>query len=198
MILVAEELSASQETSCGPSGLVTWRAELSALELTASVAQARAALDAATASRDHVYAGVRAEEVDALAAGIARLSSHDSVLSARRAATLVRRASPVALPQSGLAAHESTPGTQLADSVTTAFLRDRCDGGHALHTMMGRRMIFVLDKFSDLPLLQGDRPRLRRPTATVANGPKAVIDAVRQGPQDAASSMFHCLGSGLL
>src|SRR5215510_13677609 len=34
-------------------------AELSALELTASVAQARAALDAAAASRDHVYAGVR-------------------------------------------------------------------------------------------------------------------------------------------
>jgi HlyD family secretion protein len=47
-------------------------AELSALELTASVAQARAALDAATASRDHVYAGVRAEEIAALAAGIAK------------------------------------------------------------------------------------------------------------------------------
>src|SRR5262249_446422 len=38
-------------------------AELSAVELTASVAQARAALAAASASRDHVYAGVRAEEV---------------------------------------------------------------------------------------------------------------------------------------
>src|SRR5580765_8175566 len=36
-------------------------AELSALELTAAVAQARAALDAAAASRDHVHAGVRAE-----------------------------------------------------------------------------------------------------------------------------------------
>jgi HlyD family secretion protein len=47
-------------------------AELSALELTASVAQARAAVDAATANRDHVYAGVRAEEIDALAAGIAK------------------------------------------------------------------------------------------------------------------------------
>ena len=47
-------------------------AELSALELTASAAQARAALDAATASRDNVYAGVRAEEVDTLAAGIAK------------------------------------------------------------------------------------------------------------------------------
>src|SRR5262245_43124197 len=46
-------------------------AELSALELTASVAQAKAALDAATASRNHVYAGVRAEEIAVLAAGIA-------------------------------------------------------------------------------------------------------------------------------
>src|SRR5216683_3638740 len=50
-------------------------AELSALELTASVAQARAALAAATADRDHVYAGVRAEEVAALAAGIAKARS---------------------------------------------------------------------------------------------------------------------------
>jgi len=46
-------------------------AELSALELTASVAQARAALDAAIASRGHVYAGVRAEEIASLAAAIA-------------------------------------------------------------------------------------------------------------------------------
>jgi HlyD family secretion protein len=50
-------------------------AELSALELTAAVAQARAALDAATASRDHVYAGVRAEQVDALAAEIGKAKS---------------------------------------------------------------------------------------------------------------------------
>jgi multidrug resistance efflux pump len=47
-------------------------AELSALELTASVAQARAALAAAQADRDHVYAGVRAEEIASLAAGIAK------------------------------------------------------------------------------------------------------------------------------
>ena len=50
-------------------------AELSALELTASVAQARAALAAATADREHVYAGVRAEEVAALAAEIAKAKS---------------------------------------------------------------------------------------------------------------------------
>src|SRR5256885_13094424 len=50
-------------------------AELSALELSASVAQARAALDAATANRENVYAGVRAEEVAALAAGISKAKS---------------------------------------------------------------------------------------------------------------------------
>src|SRR6516165_6114255 len=50
-------------------------AELSADELTASVVQARAELAAATASRDHVYAGVRAEEVAALAAEIAKAKS---------------------------------------------------------------------------------------------------------------------------
>ena len=47
-------------------------AELSAIELTASVAQARAALAAATADRDNVYAGVRAEQVAALTAEIAK------------------------------------------------------------------------------------------------------------------------------
>src|SRR5215475_7500192 len=47
-------------------------AELSAIELTAAVAQARAQLAAAKASRDHVYAGVRAEEVASLAAEIAK------------------------------------------------------------------------------------------------------------------------------
>src|SRR5215471_6381934 len=47
-------------------------AELSADELTASVAQARAALAAATADRDNVYSGVRAEEVAVLEAGIAK------------------------------------------------------------------------------------------------------------------------------
>jgi HlyD family secretion protein len=50
-------------------------AELSALELSAAVVQARAALGAASAQRDHVYAGVRAEEVAALAAAIAKAKS---------------------------------------------------------------------------------------------------------------------------
>jgi HlyD family secretion protein len=47
-------------------------AELSAEEVTAAVAQARSALDAATANRNHVYAGVRAEQIATLAAQIAK------------------------------------------------------------------------------------------------------------------------------
>jgi HlyD family secretion protein len=45
-------------------------AELSALELSAAVEQARAALAAAKADRDNVYAGVREEEIASLAAEI--------------------------------------------------------------------------------------------------------------------------------
>jgi HlyD family secretion protein len=50
-------------------------AELSAIELTAAVMQARAALDAATANRNNVYAGVRAEQIATLAAEIAKAKS---------------------------------------------------------------------------------------------------------------------------
>src|SRR5262249_40486655 len=50
-------------------------AELSAIELTASVGQARAALAAATADRNNVYAGVRAEQVASLKAEIAKANS---------------------------------------------------------------------------------------------------------------------------
>jgi HlyD family secretion protein len=47
-------------------------AELSAIELNASVAQSRAALAAAVADRNNVYAGVRAEDLASLAAAIAK------------------------------------------------------------------------------------------------------------------------------
>jgi HlyD family secretion protein len=50
-------------------------AELSALELTASVEQARAALVKATADRNNVYAGVRKEQIDSLAAEIVKAKS---------------------------------------------------------------------------------------------------------------------------
>jgi HlyD family secretion protein len=50
-------------------------AQLSAIELSAAVVQARAALDAASAQRDHVYAGTRAEEVASLASAIGKAKS---------------------------------------------------------------------------------------------------------------------------
>jgi HlyD family secretion protein len=50
-------------------------AALSAIELSASVEQARAALAAATADRNNVYAGVRAEQIATLAAEIAKTKS---------------------------------------------------------------------------------------------------------------------------
>jgi HlyD family secretion protein len=50
-------------------------AKLSAIELSAAVVQARAALDAASAQRDNVYAGVRAEEVASLASAIGKAKS---------------------------------------------------------------------------------------------------------------------------
>jgi HlyD family secretion protein len=50
-------------------------AELSAIELTASVGQARAALAAATADRNNVYAGVRAEQIASMAAEIDKAKS---------------------------------------------------------------------------------------------------------------------------
>jgi HlyD family secretion protein len=67
-------------------------AELSALELTAAVGQARAALDAAAANRDHVYAGVRAEEIASLAAAIAKAKSNLAYVQAQltRIATLAQ------------------------------------------------------------------------------------------------------------
>jgi HlyD family secretion protein len=67
-------------------------AELSAVELTAAVAQARAALDAAIADRNNVYAGVRAEQVAALAAEIAKARSKLTYVEAQlvRVSTLAR------------------------------------------------------------------------------------------------------------
>jgi HlyD family secretion protein len=67
-------------------------AELSALELTASVGQARAALAAAVADRDHVYAGVRDEEIASLAAEIAKAKSRLTYMEAQlaRTSTLAR------------------------------------------------------------------------------------------------------------
>ncbi|WP_024515343.1 HlyD family efflux transporter periplasmic adaptor subunit [Bradyrhizobium sp. Tv2a-2] len=65
-------------------------AKLSAIELNAQVAQARAALAAATANRDNVYAGVRHEEVESLKNEIAKANARREFLDLQltRAATL--------------------------------------------------------------------------------------------------------------
>ncbi len=65
-------------------------AKLSAVELSAQVAQARAALAAATASRNNVYAGVRREEVDTLKSEIAKAVARRDFLELQltRASTL--------------------------------------------------------------------------------------------------------------
>jgi len=67
-------------------------AELSADELTAAVRQARATLNAANASRDHVYAGVRAEELASLTAEIAKAEARSKYAQAQlgRATYLAR------------------------------------------------------------------------------------------------------------
>ena len=68
-------------------------AKLSAIELTAQVAQARAALAAAIANRNNVYAGVRQEEVESLKNEIAKASASRDFLELQltRSATLARQ-----------------------------------------------------------------------------------------------------------
>src|SRR6201993_5347806 len=68
-------------------------AKLSAVELTARVDQARAALASAIADRNNVYAGVRREQVDSLKAGIAKASARLEYVQAQltRTSTLARQ-----------------------------------------------------------------------------------------------------------
>ncbi|MGY8710769.1 efflux RND transporter periplasmic adaptor subunit [Bradyrhizobium sp. 18BD] len=68
-------------------------AKLSAVELTAQADQARAALGSAVASRDHVYAGIRREQVDSLKAAIAKASARLDYVQAQltRTSTLARQ-----------------------------------------------------------------------------------------------------------
>jgi HlyD family secretion protein len=68
-------------------------ARLSAVELTAQVDQARAALASAIANRNNVYAGVRREQVDSLKAAIAKASARLDYVQAQftRTSTLARQ-----------------------------------------------------------------------------------------------------------
>jgi HlyD family secretion protein len=67
-------------------------AELSAIEITASVGQARAALDSATADRNNVYSGVRAEQVASLKSEIAKAKARQQYVEQQlsRTDTLAR------------------------------------------------------------------------------------------------------------
>src|SRR6202166_1922709 len=68
-------------------------AKLSAIELTAQLDQARAALASATATRNNVYAGVRREQVDSLKDEIAKASARLEYVQAQltRTNTLARQ-----------------------------------------------------------------------------------------------------------
>src|SRR3984957_9858512 len=68
-------------------------ARLSAVELTAQADQARAALAAATANRNNVYAGVRLEQVESLKAAIAKATARLDYVQAQltRTSTLARQ-----------------------------------------------------------------------------------------------------------
>jgi HlyD family secretion protein len=89
-------------------------AELSAVELTAAVAQARATLDAAIASRDHVYAGVRAEQMASLAAEIAKAESRLAFAQAQLGRTAYLARGDIAAKQT-LDQAESDEATARAD-----------------------------------------------------------------------------------
>jgi multidrug resistance efflux pump len=68
-------------------------ATLSAVELTAQLDQARASLAAATANREHVYAGVRREQVESLKNGVSKAGARLEYAQAQltRTSTLARQ-----------------------------------------------------------------------------------------------------------
>jgi HlyD family secretion protein len=68
-------------------------AKLSAVELTAQVDQARAALASVTANRNNIYAGVRREQLDSLQAAIAKADARLAYVQAQltRTSTLARQ-----------------------------------------------------------------------------------------------------------
>jgi HlyD family secretion protein len=90
------------------------RVKQSAIELTAAVAQARAALSAAIASRDHVYAGVRAEQMASLGAEIAKAESRLAYVQAQLGRTAYLARGDIAAKQT-LDQAESDEATARAD-----------------------------------------------------------------------------------
>ena len=89
-------------------------ARLSAVELTAQAAQARAALASTAANRNNVYAGVRREQLDSLKAAIAKASARLDYVQAQltRTSTLARQSFE---SQQSLDQAESDAATARAD-----------------------------------------------------------------------------------
>jgi HlyD family secretion protein len=89
-------------------------ARLSAVELTAQLDQASAALASATANRNNVYAGVRREQVDSLKAAIAKASARLGYVQAQltRISTLARQSFE---PQQALDQAENDVASARAD-----------------------------------------------------------------------------------
>jgi multidrug resistance efflux pump len=93
-------------------------AKLSAVELTAQVDQARAALASATASRNNVYAGVRREQVDSLKAAISKAGARLDYVQAQ-------------LTRTSTLAHESFESQQTLDQATNDVASARADVAEA-------------------------------------------------------------------
>ena len=89
-------------------------AKLSAVELTAQVDQARAALASAVANRNNVYAGVRREQVDSLKAEISKANSRSEYMEAqlKRTSTLAGKSFA---PQQALDEAENDDASARAD-----------------------------------------------------------------------------------
>ncbi|OKO85069.1 HlyD family efflux transporter periplasmic adaptor subunit [Bradyrhizobium sp. AS23.2] len=89
-------------------------AQLSAMELTAQVDQARAALASAIANRNNVYAGVRREQTETLKAAIAKASARLNYVQAQltRTSTLARQSFE---PQQALDQAENDVASARAD-----------------------------------------------------------------------------------
>src|SRR5262252_2101105 len=89
-------------------------AKLSAVELTAQVDQARAALASAVANRKNVYAGVRREQVDSLKAEISKANARSEYMEAqlKRISTLAGKSFA---PQQALDEAENDAASARAD-----------------------------------------------------------------------------------
>jgi multidrug resistance efflux pump len=100
-------------------------AELSAIEITASVGQARAALDSATADRNNVYSGVRAEQVASLKSEIAKAKARQQYVEQQLSRTDTLARTDNASQQSLDQAQNGAPTSPKPQPITTPRSPDR-------------------------------------------------------------------------